>query len=286
MQSQKIKSIKKLDNLSLDRYNLEVEDNNNYFANNILVHNCRCIAIKIETGVKLYSRMGKEFVGLTHIKEELAKLMADGDVFDGELYNHSIPFQELISLVKKDQPDSSKVEYHIYDTIRDGNFYSRFLRFTTDFGDNIFSENECKYLKLVKTTQIKSHKEVKDRQSEFIAEGYEGAILRTGDCLYKEGARSSDLLKVKNWMDAEFKIVDVVPGIGKMENQGMFICDVGNGETFKVRSVGEDSEREEYLANKRNYIGKMLTVKFFEYTDSETPMPRFPVGLRIRSEFE
>ena len=36
----KIKEIKKINNNS-KRYNIEVENNNNYFANNILVHNCQ-----------------------------------------------------------------------------------------------------------------------------------------------------------------------------------------------------------------------------------------------------
>lgn len=242
----------------------------------------RCIAIRTDTDIKLYSRMGKEFPGLTHIKNELKFAMGINDVFDGELYSHDITFQETISLVKKDQPDSIKIKYHIYDCVAEGSFYSRSLRFVDDFGQNIF--DVFKYLVGVHTETVSSHEAVRTIQAKFIAEGYEGAMLRVGECLYKEGSRSSDLLKVKDWMDAEFKIVNVVAGEGRMANQGVFICDVGDGNTFKVRAEGADEEREEFLANKASYIGKLLTVKFFEMSTSDVPMPRFPVGLRVRED--
>jgi DNA polymerase-3 subunit gamma/tau len=42
MKTARITKITKIS--SEDRYDLEVEDNHNFFANNILVHNCRCVA--------------------------------------------------------------------------------------------------------------------------------------------------------------------------------------------------------------------------------------------------
>jgi len=60
MQTVKIKSITRID--SRDKYELEVADNANFFANGILKHNCRCIAIIDNTGeTTFYSRTGKEF---------------------------------------------------------------------------------------------------------------------------------------------------------------------------------------------------------------------------------
>jgi hypothetical protein len=39
-------------------------------------------------------------------------------------------------------------------------------------------------------------------------------------------------------------------------------------------------EREEFLANKINYIDKISEVRFFEYSD--TGVPRFPVCVGFR----
>ena len=44
MQTVKIKSITKLNN-KFDKFDLEIQDNHNFFANNILVHNCRCVSM-------------------------------------------------------------------------------------------------------------------------------------------------------------------------------------------------------------------------------------------------
>lgn len=52
-----------------------------------------------------------------HLAEQL-KYLRDKtgfDSFDGELYVHGMPLQKIVSLVKKVQPDSAKLEYRIYD---------------------------------------------------------------------------------------------------------------------------------------------------------------------------
>lgn len=268
----KIKSIKKI-LINEDRYNLEVQDNANYFANNILVHNCRCVATKTNNSISLKSRQGKEFVGLNHIREELLLKMQDGESWDGELYNDDLTFQNIISLVKKDQHESIKIEYHIYDVISDKTFKERF--------DGI---SEGKYVKIVDTYDVGSHDEIGQYHLKFVEEGYEGAIIRVGDCPYKAGHRSNKLLKLKNWDDDEFEIVGVKPDVHN--EQGMFICKNPQGGTFDVRMKGEDEERMYYLQHPEEFIGKMVTVKFFEFTTSTPPKPRFPTGLKIKEDFE
>ena len=114
----KIKKITKLD-IQQNRYNLEIKDNHNYFANNILVHNCRCLAYRQNNQPVLISRSGKQFKSLPHLVEQLNILLPKnkGYVFDGELYVHGEEFQELIHLIKRDEPheNSHRIEYHIYD---------------------------------------------------------------------------------------------------------------------------------------------------------------------------
>ena len=39
-------------------------------------------------------------------------------------------------------------------------------------------------------------------------------------------------------------------------------------------------EREDFLTNKKKYIGKPAEIRFFEYTDAG--IPRFPVMVGIR----
>src|SRR5690606_149638 len=49
---------------------------------------------------------------------------------------------------------------------------------------------------------------------EWIDQGYEGQMVRNLDSFYKVDGRSDDLLKRKDFHDAEFKILDVIEGEG------------------------------------------------------------------------
>jgi hypothetical protein len=50
-----------------------------------------------------------------------------------------------------------------------------------------------------------------------------------------------------------------------------------NGDVFEGVPKGTEEQRKEYLDNGRNYIGKLATVRFFGYTTTDKPVPRFPV---------
>lgn len=246
----------------------------------------RAIAVREGDNIRLISRQGKEHVGLNHIRSTLLKLMSEGDVLDGELYVHGMPFQKLISLVKKDQPESQQVQYHVYDCIMDDKFVARSLRVAEiiepssqkkGFGPNATDPVLC-----VETQHVGKEEDVEHYHSWFVESGYEGAMLRVGACTYTPGYRSRELLKVKAFKEDDFLIVDVVPGVGKMENQGIFVCETTQGRTFNVKPKGRDSLRQRYLAERNGVIGKMLTVIYFSMTDGDNPVPRFPVGKAVR----
>ena len=60
----------------------------------------------------------------------------------------------------------------------------------------------------------------------------------------------------------------------------VWIVETENGQEFRVRPEGTRELRREWFENGDDYIGEMLTVKFFELTDDG--VPRFPVGIAIR----
>src|SRR5690606_25559379 len=99
----KIKQIKKID--SQDRYDLSVKKNHNYFANNILVHNCRANLYFQNNEVKSQSRKGKPFKVIDHITKSLHTFLSANKtlVLDGELFTRKLNFQEIISAIKRDE---------------------------------------------------------------------------------------------------------------------------------------------------------------------------------------
>ena len=88
-------------------------------------------------------------------------------------------------------------------------------------------------------------------------------------------------MKFKSFTDDEFEIVDYKEGKGNDKGTVIFTCKTNDDyKTFEVRPRGTREERKAMLENIENYIGKYLTVKYFELTDQG--IPRFPVGVAIR----
>jgi DNA ligase-1 len=237
---------------------------------------CRALAVFDENGfVDLISRQGKSFgQPMEHIIEALSAMNLKNVVLDGELYNHDLEFQTVVSYIKKLRPESKLIQYHVYDCILNNNeAFSERNKFL------IKNVKETSDIKLVSTHTINDEDELSNSHDEFVSGGYEGLMLRNGDCSYKIGLRSYDLLKVKAFQEQEFEIVGAVEGVGRAAGQATFICKTDMGDTFNCRPKGTDEERQNFWLDRNSYRGKMLTVRFFEWTTGENPVPRFPVGI-------
>ena len=235
----------------------------------------RCIFYKND----LVSRTGKVFTGLRHILEELQDLDL---VLDGELYSYSLPFQQLVGLVRKEtltdtcKSNIKKIIFIIYDVVVDDkNYKERY-----DILSKFFKTKGLQYTKFLDTCIAKDHNDINRNLVKYINKGYEGAIIRNFKGLYIKNARSKDLQKYKKFKDNEFDIIGGVDGVGVEEGLIIWICVTQENKRFNVRPKGTHEERRELFKNKDRYIGKKLIVKYFELTDDN--VPRFPVGVAIR----
>jgi DNA ligase-1 len=236
----------------------------------------RCLAHITEDGVKLISRTMKEYVGLDHIANELAPLYKKhGEIIlDGELFNKDISFQEIMSLVRKTEnlsTESCKIQYWVYDTVDlKSTFHQRYINWS-----NIIAG--LTNVRPTPTFIVKTESEVLEKHRQFIKEGWEGTMVRNLDSLYKLNSRSSDLLKLKDFNDDEFKVIGYKAGTGKFKNVPTFQMVTAAGHEFEGVPKGTEEQRKQYLDNGRNYIGKLATVRFFGYTTTDNPVPRFPI---------
>lgn len=237
----------------------------------------RCIAFKDKDGVHLKSRRGKEF-NIPHIKEFLEKnsrLLP----LDGELYNHGdLSFQGIVSAVKKVSSKTSQLGIIVYDKPVEGvTNYDRQFKLL-DYCENLTPEDApVKYL----STYIANDLEDVYRYHDlFKKQGYEGAIIRNYDGLYEFGHRSNNLIKLKDFFDEEFPIVDVHEATGRDKGTALFVLQAKNGEYFNARPQGDRELRKRYLQDRESLIGKMCTVKYQEL--SEYGIPRFPSAIGVR----
>ncbi len=224
---------------------------------------------------KIISRKGKDITTMNHIQESLED--AKGLTFDGELYAHGKSFQENMKLIKKDRgAETKEVKYHVYDLVLPLIAFSKRYEFLTQ----AVSLNGMTNIELVPTFPIKDENDLKRIHSKFIAEGYEGTIIRHSDDGYRVNRRSSSLLKYKDFQDITAEVIDIVPSDKKPE-QGVVFCKADGEKFFHCGMKFSHKEREEILTNKANYIGQTAEIRFFEYSDDG--LPRFPVchGFRL-----
>lgn len=230
---------------------------------------CRCL-ISNNTA---WSRKGKYFIPevVVHITKSLSKDI----IYDGELMAPDITFQESMSLIKKYRKgESEKLVYYVYDIVdKNKTFEERYkmLLKLKDINQNI---------QIVDNITCNSEKDIFKAHKKFIKDGFEGTMIRNLSGKYLINHRSSDLLKLKDFIDEEFEIVGFKEGEGRNKGVITFICKLENGSTVDVNLEGTLESRKEMWENREKFIGKLLTVQYQGFTDKGSL--RFPVGKGIR----
>lgn len=244
----------------------------------------RCIAVVKDGVCTLWSRTRKPIKSMPHIVQEIEAIFSEMEiVLDGELYNHELKknFEKIVSMVRQDEPhvDHAIVQYHVYDICT--------LKETFEERNEILQEifqfledSEDSSLRLVETKEVKSEDDVMTFFERFVEKGYEGSMLRNRDSKYVN-KRSYDLLKVKEFDDAEFQITGIEEGRGKLAGHvGAFVCRTADGKEFKAKAKGDTSNLKQYFENNQLWKGRLLTVQYQGLTGYG--IPRFPVGIRLR----
>lgn len=242
----------------------------------------RCLAKKVSLEeIQFISRGGKSFETLDHIAKALLPVMDVGSVFDGELFTQRISFQRIVSAVKRQQEDTLRIEYWIYDCILEDTPFEDRSRVLKEIRDNNRKVFEGTPLRLVPTEAVADREDMLDRHSGFVRVGYEGTIVRNKKGFYRCDFRSPDLQKYKDFLDSEFLIVGGKDGTGRAEGTIIWTCITGDGKEFDVRPQGTEEQRREWWNNREKFVGEKLTVRYQNLSDDGIPI--FPVGINLRN---
>src|SRR6185312_4900337 len=107
--------------------------------------------------------------------------------------------------------------------------------------------------------------------------GGEGVMLRQPGSRYEAG-RSSTLLKVKTFHDAEARVIEHLPGTGRHKGRlGALSVELPDGTRFSVGTGFSDAERNHPPA-----VGSVVTFRYQELSDGG--VPRFPSYVGIRHD--
>jgi DNA ligase-1 len=194
---------------------------------------------------------------------------------DGELWIARKQFDRTSGLVRRqDQPAEWKeIRYLVFDAPdAKGSFEDR-MKFLRDLASSWKAQFAAVHDHAVCTGPDHLVSEL-DRVTGL---GGEGLMLRKPGSSY-ERTRSTTLLKVKRFLDAEAVVTGYEAGAGRHKGRlGALRARFGNGVEFKIGTGLKDKERENPPA-----VGSIVTVKYQELT--KDGIPRFPVFAGLRPD--
>ena len=223
------------------------------------------------TGKKLISRQGNPF----HVPEWFTRDFPQTPL-DGELWTGRDQFQELVSIVRRENAgtDWEKVHYFVFDAPgTEGGFEKRL-----DFVRRWFLVHPNLYAEVLEHQICESEEHLRKELKEIESLGGEGVMLRRPDSPYTVG-RSYDLLKVKTYEDTEATVIKHLPGSGKHTGRlGSLLVELPNEIQFAIGTGFSDKERDNPPP-----IGSTVTFKYYGFYKSG--IPKFASFLRIREEY-
>lgn len=234
----------------------------------------------------LLSSYGNEFKFLNHIKEVVKRNFSfNQECLDGEIYVHGWSRERIHSAcsrkVKNDNPDTPKLEFHVFDYIKDVSQWER-MHYLVGAKELKRFNWPLVYVpyKIISTAP----QDWMSLTNEYIQQGYEGAIFRSPLYNY-EKKRSKGLLKFKPNKTDTYKILTLNEAFsqeGKPKNMvGSFSVSGDDGTIFNV-GAGKLNHEERVKAwrDKASIIGMNLLVKH-ETLKTANGIPLCAVGVKV-----
>jgi DNA ligase-1 len=219
-------------------------------------------------GTQFISRLGNLFIAPEWFLQGLPK-----EPLDGELWIARKAFQRTSGIVRRHDRTElwREVRYVVFDApAHPGDFEGRL-----EFIQESIGREKPPFALAHPHELCRSLEHLRSELQRIEALGGEGLMLRQPRSKYEAG-RSPTLLKVKNFLDAEARVVGHKAGAGRHEGRlGALTVEMADGTRFDVGTGFSDAEREQPPP-----VGSLIGFRYQEL--SEGGVPRFPsyVGLR------
>lgn len=221
-------------------------------------------------GRQLISRRGNVFLAPKWFIKDFPP-----DALDGELWIGRQSFDKVSGIVRQKQannPNWQQLRFMIFDLpLAPVVFSLRLARIR-----ELVAQSASPYLSVIEQVRLGNEQELQQWLKQIVAQGAEGLMLHRANAHYQT-SRSSDLMKLKLFNDAEATVLAHLAGKGKFSGMlGALLVKNDDGITFKIGSGFSNLER----ANPPQ-IGSVITYKFYGKTKNN--VPRFASFLRVRN---
>lgn len=119
----------------------------------------------------------------------------------------------------------------------------------------------------IETTVCKTIAEAQAIANDYMAKGFEGAVIKTRLAHWKDGT-NKDMVKIKAELSCELKCVGIKQGKGKYKGMiGSIICESADGRVKVDVNLRTDEDR---MQPDDFYLDKIIEVKYNEKVDSKS----------------
>ena len=269
------------------------------FAITTKIDGGRIIAIKENGRVSFYTRAGQLYEGLVDLEREMAEIIPDNYVLDGEItlldyknYDSKTAYKLAMKITRADGPKHN-VKMLVFDGMPITEWKSQssmlswsdrrvMLECMTGFYNNSLTYFELLPV-LYRGSDTAKILELLDSE---IARGQEGVMINICDAPY-EFKRTWSLMKVKKMNTIDLQIVDFEEGSGRLAGTlGAIHVRYRQGNVVKVGSGFSDSLRDEIWKNQDKYLYSICECQYFEETTNADGgiSLRFPVFKDFRPD--
>lgn len=221
-------------------------------------------------GTRFLSRQGNRFFAPEWFTAGLPSVPLDGELWIGRKQ-----FQRTVSIVRRQEAGDlwQEIRYRVFDAPTVPDRFEQRLEHISD----LFAEHRPRYAQLHEHSRCRNAAHVREELARVLSLGGEGLMLRQPGSRYEAG-RSSTLLKIKQALETEARVIGHQPGTGKHRGRlGALLAVLPDGTQFAVGTGFTDAQREAPPP-----IGQCITFRYQELTDGG--VPRFPSFVGVRDD--
>jgi len=199
-------------------------------------------------------------------------------------------FQGIIKEIKRKDHTILTPKFLVFDILHQDEF-------DNNVSERIFSERQEElelffntydfegFIEQVDQFYVENEEDLQDHMDTAVQFGWEGLMLRK-DAPY-QGKRSSDIMKVKKFHDAEYVVIETENAVNRVIVEGREVEEEmlrnvvieHRGNRVQVGSGFSQEQKRYYYQHPEEIIGKTITVQYFEETTDQNGdhSLRFPV---------
>ena len=247
----------------------------------------RCLLYYKDGVVHTASRGGEHYDYSTHHICEyppLVKFFEENPtvILDGELFRRFKSLQQISGAARMEKTayDGDWLQYWIYDCyIPDMTAQDRYCFLINELNhkhgimvyDNTDLDDNDDVVRVLAQVSVEGWPSMELLHDKYVAEGFEGLVIRDPSKPYKPGGRTNDMIKIKHYQSSEFLVTGYELGLRGSEDM-TFICETAEGIVFKTMPVGDREVKAEYVENfEEKYEGHMAECTYFNLSDDGVP---------------